>query len=140
VLFGYNRRMKYIIGLLIIVALALAGFFISEDAKEEINQDTNTVVAETGVAHSIVLTPDGYEPSEISIKVGDKIIFSAHEDYGNVHWPASNLHPTHAIYSEFDPLSPIEPDATWSFVFGKVGEWRFHDHITPYHTGVITVE
>jgi len=132
--------MKYVIGFLIIVALSLAGFFISRDQKEEAEPDSTTAVAETGVEYSIVLTPDGYEPAEISIKVGDKIVFSASDDYGNVHWPASNVHPTHEIYSEFDPLSPIEPDATWGFVFGNVGEWRFHDHITPYHTGVITVE
>ncbi|MBL4644795.1 MAG: hypothetical protein JKX80_02930 [Candidatus Pacebacteria bacterium] len=136
--------MKYFIGFLVLLALALAGFFISQNKGEDTLKgdvpEQQTVVSPTGVEHRIVLTKDGYTPSEISISAGDKIIFSTSPEYGKLHWPASNIHPTHSIYSEFDSKVPIEAEKTWSFVFGRVGEWRFHDHLAPFHTGVITVE
>ena len=135
--------MKYLIGFLVVVALVLAGFFVSRDSSdtepaEEVAEKSEVVA--TGVQHSIVLTKEGYEPSEITISVGDEIEFSADSSYGNLHWPASNVHPSHDIYPEFDPLKPIEAGASWSFVFSQEGEWRFHDHLAPYHTGVVTVE
>jgi len=137
--------MKYFVGFLVIVALILAGLFISsrnvsQSAETDEPKDESTSVPATGIEHIVVLTERGYEPTEITIKQGDRIVFSASSDYGRLHWPASNLHPTHSLYSEFDPLAPIEPEATWGFVFGKVGEWRFHDHLAPYHTGTITVQ
>jgi len=133
--------MKYFIGFLVIIVLGVTGFFVSSrDDSEPANSGAELIATTTGVEHSIVLTKDGYEPSEITISAGDKIVFSANSEYGKLHWPASNLHPTHSIYSEFDPLKPIEPEATWGFVFERVGEWRFHDHLAPYHTGTITVE
>ncbi len=133
--------MKYLIGFLVIVALGLAGFLVTQK-ETTINSENAEVstVAPTGVEHAIVLTEEGFEPSEIKITPGDTIVFSATSSYENLYWPASNIHPTHSLYSEFDPLKPIEPDATWSFTFAKKGEWRFHDHLRPYQTGVITVE
>lgn len=135
--------MKYIwIGGIVLAVLAAALFVPKYFAVTEEVAATPEVseVEPTGVIHEVVLTPDGYEPSEITIGVGDTIRFSASESYGRLHWPASNIHPSHEIYPEFDPLRPIEPEDTWSFVFGKKGEWRFHDHLAPYHTGTITVQ
>lgn len=88
-------------------------------------------------AHRIVLTEDGFKPSKLTIKKGETIAFTTTTK--NLFWPASNLHPSHLIYPEFDPQGPIQPDGVWSFTFEKVGEWKFHDHLAPYYTGVITV-
>ena len=136
---------KYVlIAIGIVGILAVGGFVVSRDSSVvEAPTTQETLSSEdvfTGVEHTIELTPDGYNPSEITIAQGDAIVFSAREDYGKLHWPASNLHPTHLVYSEFDPLKPVEPEQTWRFVFTKVGEWRFHDHLAPYFTGTITVE
>ena len=57
-----------------------------------------------------------------------------------IHWPASNIHPTHQIYSEFDPKETIPPGGDWSFKFDKVGEWKMHDHVYPNFTGLIIVK
>lgn len=94
----------------------------------------NEVVAGAKV---ITLTKNGFEPSEITIKAGDTITFKS--TTGSLYWPASNLHPSHLVYPEFDPLVPVQPNDSWSFVFTKVGAWKFHDHLSPYFTGVITV-
>jgi plastocyanin len=85
----------------------------------------------------VVLTSQGYEPSDLTIPVGTKVTFTAMT--GKPHWPASNLHPTHEQYPEFDPQRPLEPEESWSFVFDKPGRWDFHDHIRSYFAGTIYV-
>lgn len=137
--------MKYLFAVIaLIIVGGVAFFFIPKETSpiSELSpaQENNTPDIATGIEHHVVLTKDGYDPEEISINVGDTIVFSTSDDYGRLHWPASNLHPSHALYSEFDPKEPIEPEDTWSFVFTKVGEWRFHDHLAPYYTGVINVQ
>ena len=42
---------------------------------------------ETGTNHSVILGPGGFEPKELSINVGDTVIFS--NSKGNQFWPAS---------------------------------------------------
>lgn len=85
----------------------------------------------------VVLTENGFEPNHFRIKKGTEVVFST--DLDNPFWPASNIHPSHSIYSAFDPREPIESDKTWSFVFDEAGEWGFHDHVRSYYTGIIQV-
>ena len=85
----------------------------------------------------ITLTGTGFEPQELTIKKGQRVVFRTTRNMS--FWPASNLHPTHSLYSEFDPKHSIDKDDTWSFIFNKVGEWRYHDHLRPNFTGRIVV-
>ena len=55
-------------------------------------------------------------------------------------WPASNIHPTHMIYPEFDAKRPVASGKDWSFTFTKKGTWRYHDHLNPEATGTVVVE
>lgn len=85
----------------------------------------------------ITLSRDGFSPDEVSLQVGDTVAFRSVA--GELFWPASNLHPSHLLYPEFDPEEPVQPNDVWSFTFTKPGEWKYHDHLAPYFTGVITV-
>jgi plastocyanin len=86
----------------------------------------------------ITINDQAFEPPEMTITQGDSIVFL--NKGKEKHWPASNIHPTHGIYPEFDPKQPIEPDQLWSFAFNKAGNWRYHDHLFPEMKGVIIVE
>lgn len=86
---------------------------------------------------TVVRTPDGYEPKDITIKVGDTVEWV--NESGEYHWPASDLHPTHGVYPEFDPMAPVAPDTAWQFTFTQAGEWRYHDHIRANKTGTVVV-
>ena len=81
----------------------------------------------------------GFSPSELEINQGDRIFFE-NIDNTTGHWPASDIHPTHGIYPEFDSKKPIPPGQVWTFNFDKAGIWRFHDHLFPDHTGTIAVK
>ncbi len=87
---------------------------------------------------SVVLRDRGFEPRDLRISKGTTVVFSTDRDHK--FWPASNSHPSHAIYPEFDPKHLIEPGDTWSFTFDRVGRWGFHDHVRSYFTGTIYVE
>ena len=85
----------------------------------------------------IHISDSGFEPQTLEIETGTTIVF---ENAGkDVHWPASNIHPTHEIYPEFDPKNVIRPGENWNFTFTKPGMWKYHDHINPEFTGTIHV-
>lgn len=115
-----------------IIAVASVYFFLQD---QNIPQPTQEVLGEPAV--TIVRTNKGYEPHEFTIKKGDIVLWINESD--NYHWPASDIHPTHGVYPEFDPLKPIAPGDDWKFKFDKVGEWNFHDHLRANIIGTITV-
>lgn len=92
-------------------------------------------------AHSstqvIEMTSDGFVPAEVTIDQNQAVIFVNKDT--NPHWPASNPHPTHDLYPEFDPQKAIDPNQSWAFRPQKIGEWKFHDHLNPHLRGVIKV-
>ena len=88
---------------------------------------------------TVVMKDKIYTPKDLRIKVGERVTF-VNKDTEKAYWPASNIHPSHEIYSEFDPKKSIRPGASWSFVFNKKGEWKYHDHLFPEIVGTIVVE
>ena len=103
-------------------------------------QTTKTKIKEKTQEHdTIIKYVDGkYTPKSVTISVGQTVTWvNEDEDY---FWPASNIHPTHEIYPEFDPKKPLAPSTNWSFTFTKKGVWRFHDHWNPRATGVVIVD
>ncbi len=83
------------------------------------------------------VTDDGFEPRSLEVLAGDTVVF---ENAGReAHWPASDDHPTHTVYPEFDPLGPVEPGTKWSFTFDKPGTWKYHDHQAPNLKGEVVV-
>lgn len=81
---------------------------------------------------------DRFEPASVTIKKGETVRFVnlSSED----RWPASNVHPTHDIYPEFDPAKPISAGGSWSFRFNEAGIWRYHDHLDAPISGVVIAE
>lgn len=86
---------------------------------------------------TVIMNDGSFTPQVTEVSAGDIVIFknAGSED----RWPASNIHPTHEIYPEFDPQKPILPGQSWSFKFDKVGSWKFHDHLDPRLVGTINV-
>ncbi len=138
------KKRAFIILILAVVIVGTGIFFLSDKTKNQPKIPETLPNAETLPStqnlktYKVVLGENGFEPQNITIKKGDVIEFSTS---GDKHfWPASDIHPTHGIYPEFDPQDAIQPGKTWSYKFEKTGTWRFHDHLAPYHTGRITVE
>ncbi|MBL4644793.1 MAG: hypothetical protein JKX80_02920 [Candidatus Pacebacteria bacterium] len=123
--------MNKLVLLVVVVLLAgIAGFaFLGKEKVQQFDSAKQSVHVELGES--------GFEPREVTIIQGGTVTFTTTMD--KPFWPASNLHPSHSIYSEFDPLRPLESQETWKFTFNRVGSYNFHDHIRSYFTGVIHV-
>ncbi|MDP3792618.1 MAG: cupredoxin domain-containing protein [bacterium] len=109
----------------VLVLVGLAGFYFWHG-----NDDPP-------ISITVSITDNGFKPEMTSIAKGTRVIFKNTDTKS--HWPASDFHPTHGIYPEFDPLKSINPVEEWSVVL-KPGKWRYHDHLYPSFTGTIEVE
>ncbi len=124
------NKKKFYLFLIILCSLCLL-LFIAFNFNSPQNNNINKN------NHEIRLTESGFIPQETTINKGETIKFST--ELKTQFWPASDLHPTHGLYPEFDPQQPIEPNSTWSFKFEKTGTFRFHDHLQPFYRGTINV-
>src|SRR3989344_3978991 len=114
----------------LVIAFFAAVIFLSPNA-EKMNPSSPVEHME------IVLMAEGFKPDEIWIRKGGSVTFRT--DISRPFWPASNLHPSHGIYSDFDPKRPLDPGESWKFVFEKAGDWGMHDHLRSYYVGAIHV-
>jgi plastocyanin len=87
--------------------------------------------------HVITLEKDGFSPAQLVVREGDTVTFTTKNS--EAFWPASNVHPTHTSFPDFDPRQPVSPSDSWSFTFTKAGSYKFHDHINANFEGEITV-
>lgn len=87
--------------------------------------------------HEINYTNTGFTPSNLSIKVGDTVIFNNNSS-GSM-WIASDPHPTHTLYPEFDQKKSVAKDGSYTFIFDKEGTWGYHNHVNATRKGTVTV-
>lgn len=92
---------------------------------------------------TIAITKGGFSPDFISIPKGTTVTWVNQVD--ELHWPASNAHPSHKQYpgsdiekcltSErnkiLDACRGLKKGESFTFVFNEVGKWGMHDHLYP---------
>lgn len=78
-----------------------------------------------------------FSPNPVTIKVGQGVRFV--NAGPGLMWVASNPHPTHTDYPGFDSLKGVEVGQSYTFVFSKVGTWKYHNHPNPSETGTVVV-
>lgn len=85
----------------------------------------------------IQMSQEGFEPDKITIPQNSTVKFINTDKVAR--WPASNIHPTHEVYPQFDPKEPIQPGDSWTFKFRRSGTFKYHDHLLPHQRGEIIV-
>ena len=76
--------------------------------------------------HIVSIEEEGFNPQLITIHVGDTIRWI---NIGSeLHWPASDPHPTHTGLADFDPFADIAPGESFSYIFPNEGAFGYHDH------------
>lgn len=87
----------------------------------------------------VIYTDSGFSPGTLTIKQGQTVTFENQSSSGMS--VASNPHPTHTDYPEFDQYkSSQRGQQTYTFTFEKVGRWGFHNHLNPSSGGTIIVQ
>jgi plastocyanin len=91
-----------------------------------------------GNGNVVRMEADGFSPSTLTVQSGDEVTFENLSDDDK--WPASNVHPTHELYPEFDAKKAVLPGESYSFTFERPGSWGYHDHLNAGVQGTIVVE
>lgn len=110
--------------------------------------DVNMVL---GAPMSATVIYDGtsFSPATITIKQGGTVSFI---DKSGTMWLASAPHPAHSGYDGTNlqthcaagyvgpkPFDECSSGSSFSFVFGKIGSWRYHDHLNASSSGTVVV-
>ncbi|MEK7087722.1 MAG: hypothetical protein AAB891_00345 [Patescibacteria group bacterium] len=86
----------------------------------------------------VIYNTQGFSPKTITIKKGDIVVFE--NKTGKSASVASDEHPTHLLYPEFDQYkSDQRGKAEFRFMFEKTGTWKYHDHLNATMTGTVIV-
>lgn len=111
----------------------------TETTETEINKEAK-VQEETEEKQEYIVkyTDLGFSPEVMKIKVGETIVFK-NESAGEM-WVASATHPTHTVYPEFDAKRGYKNGESYSFIFNKKGEWKYHNHLKAAERGTIVAE
>lgn len=133
---------KVLFSILFVALISVGSYFFfftapKEVAIEDQNQATEILTNSSTEEINVVYTNSGFNPKEISIKKGQKVKFTNLSDKRM--WVASDDHPAHTIYPEFDQKSNVMRNGTYEFTFEKVGKWGYHNHSSAFDTGQITV-
>lgn len=129
-----NKKIAQFLPAFILFIIGLSFVIWKSNSYEAAPTEKFVTVSGTAV---IKMGDDSYSPQNIQIKKGSKVQFV--NSASSLRWPASDLHPSHLIFPEFDPKEPIGIGSTWEYTFDKVGSWGYHDHLAPYITGTIRV-
>lgn len=133
-----------VISIVIIVGLAYAFWPTPSEAPSISAPVTATptplIVASSSPIESALVTysDQGFSPQVIEITQGGSVTFK-NESSRDV-WVASNDHPTHLLYPEFDAKKGYTPGSEYTFTFDKVGTWKYHDHLKASLGGTVIVK
>ncbi len=87
---------------------------------------------------TVIYDVNGFSPSAITIKKGTSVLFL--NKTGKKASVASNDHPAHLLYPEFDQYkTDAKGKDEFRFTFEKAGTWGYHDHLNASMTGTVTV-
>lgn len=141
-----NRILLFAMGLIAIVIASGCAQSEGQQASSTTTPTSTPTQPTTISENSVEITSSGFSPNKLTINAGDIVVFINKDS--TQHWPASAVHPTHAVYpesggcigSKFDSCKGLEQGEIFSFTFNQKGNWRYHDHLKPGLTGSITVE
>ena len=133
---------KNIAVFLVLVVVLIGGYFIfqSNPKPEESSADNNmmeddkTMMANTA---TVTYANNVFSPSEVKIKVGDKIKF-VNNGTSEIEI-ASGPHPTHTSYPAFES-GPLTLGATYEFTATEKVTIMYHNHLNAKAFGKIVVE
>ena len=126
-----SRFHGFFIGFAVLATVALGAILLFPTSARP------AVSAKPPEGYRILRTATGFSPSNLIIPKGEAVTFAT--ELSEPFWPASNIHPTHQIYPEFDPGRPLEVGEEWSFTFAREGRFRFHDHLFASAGGLVVV-
>jgi len=123
---------------------------VAPGALTGFESDDPVDTTEVGKTHLVSYTDEGYEPKELTVALGDTVVFE--NNSSKEMWTATAQHPTHTVYDDSHKTSlcsenigqdgvfdQCEVGDSFAFTFNKLGEWGYHNHVGPRDFGKIIV-
>jgi len=136
-----------IVGLIVIAVAAVGFLLISNKAKVPSSHPmmtaspvttSPTISSSPSASQNVVtLTQSGFNPSTITIKVGDSVTWV--NKSGQQATVNSNPHPTHTNYPPLN-LGGFADGSSLTLTFPTPGTFGYHNHLNPSETGTIIVK
>ncbi len=138
--------------IIIVLVIIVAAFFVwkfvpmgSAPVNVPVTTEDTSVTApkmEDGTVaatiNSVIYDGTKFTPSTMTVKQGDSITF-VNDSTGGMS-VASDPHPAHTIYPEFDQYkTSAKGQKTFTFTFEKIGTWGYHNHLNSSAVGSVTV-
>ncbi len=144
-----------IVWIIVLVLVVIGGYFLfssngsnpayttSSPTENTNSTPTNTAPAATVTVVvpktvTVTYTDTGFSPASLEINKGDSVKFV--NQSSKKMWVASNPHPTHTDYPEFDEKSAAGSGGAYQFTFMKIGQWGYHNHFSPRDGGTVVVQ
>jgi hypothetical protein len=126
------------------LAIILAGMQFTQIGLQYVlhsnaeNTHTHILESPASLPNVVVMyTNDGFVPNDITIPLGTHVEFRNVSDIPM--WTASDPHPTHTDYPEFDADKDFNNGETFIFQFTRTGTFGFHNHEKSLHRGIVHV-
>lgn len=87
--------------------------------------------------HIVSIEASGFNPRIVVINAGDTVKWVNNDT--NLHWPASDPHPTHTGLAGFDPLADLLRGESFSHTFNTPRIYGYHDHTQAVIAGIATL-
>ena len=127
-----SKNIWVVLGLILVVAVA--GWYLLQGQK---NYSTSPVLEAEIKENTVVITNDGFALQNVSIKAGESVTWVNNDSES--HTVNSVPHPAHGLYSLLN-IGVLKPGDSKSLAFTTKGVYKYHDHLNPSLTGMVTVE
>jgi plastocyanin len=88
---------------------------------------------EVGTAY-ILISNDQFVPAVLKVKKGTRVVWMNRDSIA--HWISASRD----LLPDLDSLGGIEKGSSYSYLFDKVGTWKYQDHLNPLIVGIVDVE
>lgn len=145
-----NKNLLIVGGVVVLLLIGGAGYAFKHQIKtlimppapvqEEVPAGVVTLAPTEQVMKTpaVEYGPSGFVPATITVKKGTAVLFV--NKSGVKMSVASNPHPTHTDYPEFDQYkTDARGKDEFVFTFEKVGSWGYHNHAKSSDGGTVVV-
>lgn len=144
---GIDKHNALLISVILTIA-GLVGFWVPYQRSKNAPVPSSSA---TGINEvKIEYTTGGFVPASVTVPINTTVAWSSPTSLPM--WVGSDPHPAHTDLPGFDQkriinrvknpfldVANAHGDGIYEYTFTKVGNWKYHNHISPQHRGIIVV-
>lgn len=95
------------------------------------------VPANNGMSVTVTHGDTGFTPNFLTVRTGTTVRFLNNSTTSM--WVVSSPHPAHTALTGFDERQSVGKGGSYSYVFLKIGVWKYHNESNPDQTATVIV-